>query len=467
MKLTTWGAAQTVTGSKHLITTDSNKKILLDCGLFQGKSDNINELNNFWGFNPSEIDYIIVSHAHIDHTGLLPKLVKDGFNGAIYATEATIDLCEVMLLDSAKIQESDLKYLNKRREKKQLKPIEPLYNEDDAIKTISLFKTIPLNQKFSIDDEVNVETRETGHIIGSVYITLRIKNKENQIVTVTFTGDIGRKADAILKGPSSIPVSEYIICESTYGNRIHQTTKDLEETLLKIVHETCVEKKGKIIIPAFSVDRTQEIIYALDQLAHENKLPKISVYVDSPLSIKATEIMNKHRHYFNQEIMDYITKDGDPFSFPQLKYVQSADESKKINDSKEPCIIISASGMAEAGRVKHHIKNNIEKENTTILLVGYASPETLAGKLKAGERNVRIFGEEFEVLAKIEVLESFSAHADYLEITDLLLPHKNYLKNLILVHGELETQMDFKTFLIEKGFKNITIPKKGQTIELN
>lgn len=463
MKLTFCGAARTVTGSKHLLTTDSGKQVLLDCGLFQGEGHDTLPLNKHWGFEPRDIAYVILSHAHIDHSGLLPKLFKDGFNGKIYATAGTIALCEIMLLDSARIQESDLKYINKRKIEKKEKTIEPLYDEEDAKQVLDNLIELPLNGTKTIDDEITVSTFESGHIIGSVALFLELKRQNGELVKLTFTGDIGRKNDAILKGPAPFPQSDYIICESTYGNRLHAEQTDVEEKLLEVVKSTCIEKGGKIVIPAFSIDRTQEIIYALDQLAHDGKLPKIDVYVDSPLSVKATSIMSKHREYFNQDILTYISKDGNPFEFPNLHYVESAEESKKINTNKKPCIIISASGMAEAGRVKHHIKNNIENPNNTILLVGFASESSLAGRIKAGDKEVRIFGDFFKVKARIESMENFSAHGDYNEMLEYLLcQDSSKVRKMFLVHGEYETQKDWAVKLTEKGFLNIAIPEKGE-----
>ncbi len=467
MKLTFWGAARTVTGSKHLLTTDSGKNILLDCGLFQGMGQDSNLLNRHWGFEPASIDYIILSHAHIDHTGLLPKLVKDGFNGNIYATSGTIDLCEIMLLDSAHIQESDLKYINMRKIEKHQELIEPLYSPEDSTKTLSMLVEIPLEGKFKIDDEVTVLTTESGHILGSVALNLELTKADNSVINLTFTGDIGRKNDAILKGPEPFPQADYIICESTYGDRLHAVQTDVDAHLLSIVQKTCVENKGKIIIPAFSIDRTQEIIYSLDKLAFAGKLPVIDVYVDSPLSTKATQVMSAHREYFNKEILAYINKDGDPFDFPNLHYVQSAEDSKKINDSKKPCIIISASGMAEAGRVKHHIKNNIGNASNTILLVGYASPDSLAGRLKAGDPEVRIFSEMYKVVASVESMENYSAHGDYNEMLEYLTCQKaDEVKKLILVHGDYDTQLTWAEKLKNVGFKDIFIPEMGDELEL-
>lgn len=467
MKLTFWGAARTVTGTKHLLTTDKGKNVLLDCGMFQGEGKITLELNQHWGFDPAGIDYIILSHAHIDHTGLLPKLVKDGFKGTIYATGATIDLCSIMLLDSAHIQESDLKYINRNKAKKGEPLAVPMYDEEDARRTLALMRELPLNGSKTIDDEVTVSTYENGHILGSVTLHLRLTRQNGYSFTLTFSGDIGRKSDSILNGPLDFPQSDYIICESTYGDRLHDPQDNVEERLKAIVEETCVERKGKIIIPAFSIDRTQEIIYALDRLAYAGKLPLIDVYVDSPLSVKATKVMSAHREYFNKEILDYITRDGDPFSFPNLHYVESVAESKAINDSKKPCIIISASGMAEAGRIKHHIRNNIEDPKNTILLVGYASPMSLAGRIKAGDPEVKIFGEMFQVKASVASMENFSAHGDYSEMLDYLsCQDPSKVKKLFLVHGEYATQKIWAEKLVKAGFQHIEIPTRGESFNI-
>lgn len=468
MKIAFHGATRTVTGSKHLLTTDKGRRILLDCGLYQGEGKDTAPLNQHWGFDPAGIDYVLLSHAHIDHSGLLPKLYKDGFRGKVYATAGTVALCEIMLLDSARIQESDLRYINRRKAEKHEKLIEPLYDEEDAKQVLDNFELLPLNGSREIDDEITVSTHESGHIIGSVALHLSIRQADGNICTLTFTGDIGRAEDAIIKGPAPFPQSDYIICESTYGNRLHEAHVNVETKLLSVVYETCIEKKGKIIIPAFSIDRTQEIIYALDKLAHAGKLPTIDVYVDSPLSVKATQIMSRHREYFNKDILEYISRDGNPFDFPNLHYVETAEESKQINKLKKPCIIISASGMAEAGRVKHHLKNNIGDAANTVLLVGYASESSLAGRLKSGDKEVRIFGEFFPVKAKVESMENFSAHADYLEMLRYLeCQNPNRVKKMFLVHGEQEALVSWADKLINKGFLNTVIPQKGEEFNLD
>ncbi|GGD79194.1 MBL fold hydrolase [Emticicia aquatilis] len=464
MKIQFYGAAQRVTGSKHLITTSKGTKILLDCGLFQGIGTT--ELNLQFGFDPKEVDFLILSHAHIDHTGLVPRLVRKGFKGTIYATPATKDLCEIMLMDSAHIQEKDLERINKRRIGRNEEPYELLYNADDVEAALKLFKTVDYEHPFVIEEGVIVKFYDAGHLLGSAGIYLAFE-EEYKTKTLFFTGDIGRPDDKILRSPVPFPQADYILCESTYGNRIHEPETDMKTHLLRIVYQTCIEKKGKLLIPAFAVDRTQELIYALDQLAHEGLLPKIPVYVDSPLSVKATMVMKDNEECFNPEILAYIKHDGDAFDFENLHYISDVMESKALNDSKQPCIIISSSGMAEAGRIKHHIKNNVEKPSTTILLVGYCSPGSLGAILKTQPAEVRIFGETFKVRADIEVMDSFSAHADYKEMMKhLSCQDASKVKKLFLVHGEIDTQLVFKKHLNSMGFHDILIPAQGEGFEL-
>ncbi len=463
MKIQFYGAAQRVTGSKHLVTTQNGTKILLDCGLFQGIGTT--ELNLHFGFDPKEIDFLILSHAHIDHTGLVPRLVRKGFKGTIYATHATRDLCEIMLLDSAFIQEKDLERINKRRVGRNEEPYELLYNAEDVEAALKLFKTVDYETPFVIEEGVTAKYFDAGHLLGSagIYLTL----EEETTKTLFFTGDIGRPDDKILRSPQPFPQADYIICESTYGNKLHEPEVDVKTHLLRIVYQTCIEKKGKLIIPAFAVDRTQELIYALDQLSHEGLLPKIPVYIDSPLSVKATMAMKDNEECFNPEILAYIKRDGDAFAFENLHYISDVNESKALNESKQPCIIISSSGMAEAGRVKHHIKNNVGKSSTTILMVGYCSPESLGAALKTKPKEVRIFGENFAVRADIEVMDSFSAHADYKEmLKHLACQDASKVKKLFLVHGEIDNQIMFKNRLNNVGFKNIFIPAQGEGFDL-
>jgi len=461
MKIKFCGAAREVTGSKHLIYTEHGKVILLDCGMFQGKGLETDALNRSLGFNPSSIDYLILSHAHIDHSGLIPYIFKNGFNGTVYCTPATRDLCVIMLADSGNIQENDIKNFNKKRDLQGLPPVEPLYTAADATAAMELFVSIPYNKTYRIDEKLSIKFTDSGHILGSAAANLSIK-ESHTTHKICYTGDIGRTVNRILKTPQAFPQAEILITESTYGNRLHEATIDAENKLLEIVRYTCVEKKGKLIIPSFSVGRTQEIIYTLDILKHKNLLPNVKTYVDSPLSTNATNIMRLHPECFNREILNYMQTDPDPFGFNNLYYIQSKDDSKKLNKTEEPCIIISASGMMEAGRVKHHVANSISDAKNTILIVGYCAPTTLGAKIARGEKVVSIFGKEYNVKADIRRLESYSAHGDYVEMNEYLsCQDKTKIMKFFLVHGEYDSQQEFKTYLESKGYKNITIPEKG------
>lgn len=466
MNITFYGAARNVTGSKHLIETSSGKKILLDCGFFQNRGKDNDTLNRNFNFDPQQIDLMILSHAHIDHSGNIPNLVKQGFNKTIFTTQATIDLCEVMLADSAYIQSGDIEYVNRRRKRNNQSALEPIYEIEDVEKAMKLFAPVAVNKRFHYDDEIAFEFTDAGHILGSVSVHVYITEKGNT-KQITFSGDVGRFNDLILKAPAPFSQADYILCESTYGNKLHDQSTDARQKLLQIVNKTCVDQKGKLIIPAFSLGRTQEIIYTLDRFKTENKLPSIPVFVDSPLAIDATNIMRKHSEFFNADLVNYLHYDDDPFGFSNLKYVRKVEESKKINDLKGPCIIISASGMIEAGRIKHHIKNNINDSRNTILIVGYCTPESIGGHLMRGDKMIKIFGNEYPVKANVEVISSFSAHADYLELIKYLsCQDASAVKKLFLVHGEYEVQKEFKEKLIEASFKNVEIPEELQSFKL-
>ena len=463
------GAAQFVTGSSHLITLDDGYKILLDCGLFQGKGRHIWDLNNTWHFDPAEIDCLILSHAHIDHTGRVPKLVQDGFSGDIHCTHATRSLCSIMLLDSAKIQQRDVEWHNKRLLKKRRRDLrklrKPLYTSEIIAPTMNLFIGYNYNRWHHINERVSVMFRDAGHILGSSSVTLKIiENGEEKFFG--FTGDIGRPNRPILRSPKKMPEVEYLICESTYGDKDHQLPPEQSEEFLDILKETCVEKKGKLIVPAFSVGRTQEIVYMLDKLETAGLLPRIPVYVDSPLAVNATMIFGQHPECFDNELNEYLLIDDNPFGFNDLNYIRDVADSKALNNSAEPCIIISSSGMMNAGRVKHHLFNNIENPKNTFLIVGYCSPDTPGGMLRDGIESIKLFGEHKMVKADIRIMDSFSAHGDRNEMYDFIENQKS-VKKLFLVHGELERQEKFKSFLMEKGFSNIEIPAEGDEFDLN
>ncbi|RYG09917.1 MAG: MBL fold metallo-hydrolase, partial [Chitinophagaceae bacterium] len=466
MKIAFHGAAQTVTGSKHLITLVNGKKILLDCGMFQGMGPQTNQLNNEWGFEPADVDYLILSHAHIDHCGLIPKLVKDGYAGKIFATPATKDLASILMEDSAGIQESDVKYENKRRALQGLPYLQPLYNTEDALMAADRFVTVDYNNWYTIEPGIEFCFTEAGHIIGSACVHVRI-TENGRTRQISFSGDIGRYRDVILKSPGIFDQADFILIESTYGDSLHDELHPTPDTLLEWINRTCLQKKGKLIMPAFSVGRTQEILYALNQLELENRLPDIKYFVDSPLSLKATHIIKSYPQYFNSRIQKVLQKDDDPFAFKGLTFIRSVDESKMLNYTKEPCVIISASGMAEAGRIKHHISNNLENSRNSILLTGYCEPNSLGGRLMRKPKEVNIFGQPHEVNAEIGEMRSMSAHGDYEDMLQwLACQSPKQVDKLFLVHGELEVQQNFKRRLVGKGFNDVIIPERHQEVGL-
>ncbi len=467
MQIQFCGAARTVTGSKHLITLANGKKILLDCGFFQGKGSESDAMNRTFIFEPANIDFLILSHAHIDHSGNIPNLVKQGFKGQIICTNATADLCKIMLTDSAHIQAADLRFINKRRIKREEVPLKPIYSVDDVEHSLKLLTRVSYNQTFQVCEGVVVTFTDSGHILGAGAVNLEIT--ENGVTKkIFFSGDIGRYNSAILKDPQPFPQADYIITESTYGDRLHSDATYSEQQLFDVVYNTCITKKGKLIIPAFSLGRTQELVYALDKMESKKMLPHINVYVDSPLSVNATEIMRNHPECFNDDILNYMKTDPNPFGFNNLIYIQDVKDSKQLNELKDPCIIISASGMADAGRVKHHIANNVSNPNNTILIVGYAEPLSLGGKLRAGNKTVKIFGEEHEVKAEVIIMDSYSAHGDYKEMIQYLsCQDTKKVKQVFLVHGEYEVQLNYKEKLLDAGFRHITIPAQGEIVNIN
>jgi len=465
MKIAFHGAARAVTGSKHLITLNNNTQILLDCGMFQGMGPVTDKLNGYFGFEPSNITYLILSHAHIDHCGLLPRLVAEGFKGNIYATPATMDLTRILLMDSAKIQEQDAEFMNRKR-KEHEEVEEPLYTEEDVVKTLSQFKVVNYNEAFKIDDQISLNLTDAGHILGSAAVHLTI-NEDGKETRITFSGDVGRYGDLLLKSPQRFEQSDYVIMESTYGDSLHKDLDPIEDMLLEIIKNTCLVKKGKVIIPAFSVGRTQELLYALNGLELKNKLPDVAYYVDSPLSIQATEVLKNHPEVYNSGVKQVLKVDDDIFNFKGLKFIESVEESKALNNDSRPCVIISASGMAEGGRVRHHIRNNIGNKKNTILMVGYAEPNSLGGKLAAGNKSVYIFREDHDVLAEVASIKSMSAHGDYEDLLHFLAcQNPSKVKQLFLVHGEYEVQQNFAVKLKEKGFKHVAIPEYHQEYEI-
>jgi metallo-beta-lactamase family protein len=466
MKIAFHGAARTVTGSKHLLTLSNGRKYLLDCGMFQGLGHSTNGLNRNWGFEPAEVNYLILSHAHIDHSGLIPKLVNDGFTGTIFCTPATKELTELLLIDSAEIQEDDVKYANKKRAAEKQPYLKPLYTVADAEDAFRYLKAIDYGEWHAIDEFVDVMYTDAGHIIGSAAVNLRIK-ENGKITHLTFSGDVGRYRDIILRSPAVFPQADYILLESTYGNSLHELNTTTPDMLLHWIEKTCIQKRGKLIVPAFSVGRTQELLYYLNQLELERRLPDLDYFVDSPLSIKTTELVKRYPQYFNKTIQHVLESDNDPFAFKGLKYIKTVEESKLLNFRNEPCVIISASGMAEAGRVKHHISNSIENSRNAILMTGYCEPDSLGGRLLAGKREVSIFGVLHEVHAEVGAIHSMSAHGDYEDLSQFLAcQDPQQVKRLFLVHGEYHVQEQFRQRLIKKGFTDVEIPELHYEIGL-
>lgn len=467
MKIKFIGASREVTGSKYLITTNEGKKILLDCGMFQGKGLETDSMNRNLMFDPATIDYLILSHAHIDHSGLIPYLYREGFRGSVVCTNATRDLCAIMLADSGHIQELDVKWFNKKRANQGLHPVEPIYDQEDTEKCMELFIGMAYDRRFYINDKINVKFTHTGHMLGGAVINLELI-EDGKKVHLAYTGDIGRQHNRILHPPTAFPQCDYLITESTYGDRLHPEDKDTENEFLRIVTQTCVEKSGKLIIPAFSIGRTQEIVFVLNDFFNKGLLPKIDVFVDSPLSVNATDIFRMYADGMNGDVKKVLKYDSDPFGFNSLHYIKLVDESKALNEYDKPCIIISSSGMLEAGRVKHHVANNISNWRNTILIVGYCSPTSLGARIQEpGLRYISIFGNMHEINASIEKIEAFSGHGDYNEMkTFLSCQDASQIKKTFLVHGDYEVQQKYREELKNSGYKNIEIPEAGQEFVL-
>jgi metallo-beta-lactamase family protein len=464
MKIQFEGAARTVTGSKFVLETKDGLKILLDCGMYQGRSEAKDNKNRHLGFDPASIDFAILSHAHIDHSGMLPRIVKEGFKGNIYCTEPTYALCQIMLADSAHIQQSDFNYSHKHRFLEDEE--EPLYDIDDVVQTMELFRPLSYGEWHHLHDDVALMFTYVGHILGSGCVNLRVKEGK-KTHRIAYTGDIGRKNQQIIKGWEPFPQAEIVITESTYGDWLHEDPGSTLDRLHRIVMDTCIENKGKLIIPSFSLGRTQEIVHALDRLESKGKLPPIKVFVDSPLSTNATEIVKSFPEHYNDELRKYMERDSNPFGFAHLHYIRDAKYSKMLNTLDEPCIIISASGMAEAGRIVHHIKNNVENPRNTILFVGYCEPSSLGGRLRAGAELIKIFGQELKVKARVEIMDSYSAHGDYEEMIEFLKCQEAHLiKHLFLVHGTYDRQVKYKEHLKQAGFHHIYIPEEDEVFEV-
>lgn len=462
MKITFIGAARTVTGSQHLLN-HLNQNILLDCGLFQGKREDSYNLNkDFNDYKPKDIQNLVLSHAHIDHSGNIPQFVKLGFNKKIFSTPATKDLCKFMLMDSGYIQEKDIEFVNKRRIKNGEIPFKPLYTKSDAENCFEFFQSFSYEKQFEIGDNISATFFDAGHILGSSIVNINFKENGTD-KSLCFSGDLGRPNLAIIRDPQIIPTPDYLILESTYGGRYHLPASQTEEKLASIINQA-IKNKGKIIIPAFSVGRTQEIIYFLHKLFEKNIVRKIPIYIDSPLSVNITSVYKNHSECFDDETKEYINHHDDPFSFSQLRYVSDLNESKRLNKISGPMIIVSSSGMCENGRILHHLRNNISDPKNIVLIVGYNAEHTLGRKLVEGEKIIKIFGEEHLVKSQVIVMNSLSAHADRNEILDYV---KNFdvrkLKKIFLVHGDYDQQLKLKSGLENIGFNDIHIPNRGDS----
>jgi len=479
MKIQFLGATREVTGSKHLITTDSGHTILLDCGMYQGKGMETDADNRDLGFDPAKLDCVVLSHAHIDHSGLIPYIYKLGFRGDIYCTPATRDLCSIMLADTAFIQEQDVRTYNKKidkqhphKEKGKKYFIEPLFSQHDVDKVMRHFVCYDYDRRFRLFDDVLLTFTNSGHMLGSAICSLEIYEEEGgakRWKRVTYTGDVGRAKSHILPSPMLFPQCDYLICESTYGDRLHEDSLVTEQQLLGIVEDTCVYRKGQLLIPSFSVGRTQEIVYVLNKLYNEGHLPKIPVYVDSPLSVNATQIFRMYPQDMSDDVRDTMRYDDDPFGFNTLHYITDIRESKALNHRDEPAIIISASGMLEAGRIKHHVANHISDPRCTILIVGYCAPTTLGARIQEpGLQWISIFGLDRRIKAQITKLEGFSGHGDWKEMVDYLTRSLivGQVKHTFVVHGEQPSAETYRQHLLDAGFGTVSVPQKGEIVTL-
>ncbi len=459
------GAARTVTGSCHILRING-KTILLDCGLFQGRRSEAWERNTSFPFIPEQIDAVVLSHAHIDHSGNIPNLVKQGFHGPVICTHATRDLANIMLMDSAFIQQKDVEFVNKIRSRKGETPVEPLYDPEDVIKALSLFQTIGYHRPARVVDGVEATFYDAGHILGSALVALELTDGVSK-QRLCFTGDLGRSNRPILRNPEFTGDVDVLITESTYGGRLHGDEDTALDAIEDVVKRT-VARNGKIIVPAFSVGRTQELVYDMRRLVEAGRMPDVPIYVDSPLSVSATQIFRMHPECFDADMRELILSRKDPFGFERLRYIMSVSESKALNNVRGPIIIISASGMAEGGRVLHHLRNNIENERNTIMITGYCAEHTLGRKLVEKEPVVSIFGEKHELKAEVAVLNMLSAHADR---NELLVYHGQYdrerLAQVFIVHGDYDQQEKLgEAMTNELGISRIAIPEAGEKFEL-
>ncbi|MBI3944228.1 MAG: MBL fold metallo-hydrolase [Chloroflexi bacterium] len=466
MRLEFWGAAQTVTGSMHVLRVNASM-ILLDCGLFQGRRQESYDRNLNFPFPLKGVEGVILSHAHMDHSGNVPNLVKHGYNGPVFATYATRDLCAAMLADSGKIHEADAQYVNKKRAHQNLPPVEPLYTMQDALNCMNNFVAYGYDRQFAAGSGIKATFRDAGHILGSAGMEVEIQDGA-QTVRVGFSGDIGRKGMAILKDPRPVQDVDVLLMESTYGDRMHETPDQAIDRLRDLINRV-IARRGKIVIPAFAVGRTQEIVYELHQLTLNGDIPRIPIYVDSPLALEATEVFRIHPECYDAQTRQFLLENHreDLLGFRNMQYVRSTEESKALNDREGPMVIISASGMAEAGRVLHHLKNTITEAKNAVLIVGWQAPDTLGRKLVDRVPRVKIFGEEYPLRAQVEVINGYSAHADRGELIEYArqVQRGGRLKQVFLVHGEPEPARALVPALEKLGL-TVTYPVRGEGFEI-
>jgi metallo-beta-lactamase family protein len=460
------GAAKTVTGSQHLISVNGSR-ILLDCGLFQGKRRQSFERNRNLPFDATSIDALILSHAHIDHSGNIPNLVRSGFRGTIYCTFATRDLCSAMLRDSAYIQEHDAAYVNKKRARKRLPPIEPIYTHDDAIASLEHFVSMGYDRPTPVAPGVRCTFLDAGHILGAAIILLEIE-EGNRRTRLLFSGDLGRCDMPILRDPVPAPPVDVLIIESTYGNRLHKPHEEAEQRLRRLIGQAYGDG-GKVVIPSFAVGRTQEIVYSLHRLANAGKLPDVPIFVDSPLAVNVTEIFRLHPECYDKELRDFISRNRhpDPFGFDQLRYVRHVEDSKALNVMKGPAVIISASGMCEAGRIQHHLKHTITDPRNVVLIVSWQAPHTLGRRLVERQPTVKIFGEKFPLRARVEAINGYSAHADRNGLLDWARPIAKDLQRAFVVHGDPQPAAALADGLRQLGARDVAVPEQGDVFKVS
>ena len=474
MNITFLGAAKTVTGSNFLVEA-AGKKFLVDCGMYQGKATLEMENSEEFLYDVSEIDFMLLTHAHIDHSGRIPKLYNEGYRGPIYAHRATVDLCSIMLPDSGHIQETEVEWKNRKRLRAGLEPLPPLYTAEEAEKCLEIFKPVEYDTIVDVADNIQVRYNDAGHMLGSSIIEIWV-TENGKTEKIVFTGDLGNNDIPLLDSPTMIEDADYLVMESTYGSRLHMRNDDKAKIFLDVVSET-LDHGGRVVIPSFAVGRTQEILYEINKIKenrHDEEflreyrtLMKVPVYVDSPLAISATQVFKENMDLFEDEVKEEMERGNNPLEFPGLKFTQTADESKALNESDEPSIIISASGMCDVGRIKHHLKHNIWNPKSTILFVGYQAPGTLGYEIVNGAKKVTIFGEEFAVNARIEYIEGYSGHADQEGLMNFVYSFYNKPKHIFLVHGEEESQEVLRNKILENTGIGVTIPEYGETYQLD